>query len=488
MPKDRLSFFTSPVSAGSTVWHNYSALVHKCKYVGGLTSYICRGATSTNLRYSATIMKAQNQGRFTRYYAAVRFLEDFGKMNSGYRKTDLKSHPRPQIFLERMQELLDLIGNPEKGFKYVHITGTSGKGSVATAVHTELVKAGKCTGLFTSPFTVSTIEKIQVGDKYVDPLIFADITESLKPKIALMAKSGRNGPPSYFEMIFAIALTYFKKEKCEYVVLEVGLGGRYDATNVIINPLITAITNIGLDHTQILGSTKTDIAKDKAGIIKEGSRFFTTEADLKILKILKGECDKAGAKFEAIKVARLGYDARNILLAGYICTSLGIIESPKKIKTMPSLPARFEIVERKPLVIIDGAHNPSKIESTIFNLKKLKFKKLSVVIAISADKDWKKMVRMIAPLADRIHTCQFNVFGRPSVEAGILADEARKVAHKQSEINCNPDPVKAFREARKCLLKGDTLLVVGSFYLAGFIRALYCPEEQILKNRNCEIM
>jgi dihydrofolate synthase/folylpolyglutamate synthase len=431
--------------------------------------------------------KSPDIGKFSRYYAAVRFLEAVGKVNSGYQKTDLKSHPRPEIFLERMRDFLDLLGSPEKGFRYIHITGTSGKGSVAAAVHGELVRAGKKSGLFTSPFTVSTIEKIQVGDRYIDPLVFRDITETLKPAIEQMAKSGRNGTPSYFEMIFAIALIYFQKMRCEYAVLEVGLGGRYDATNIIISPLITAVTNIGLDHTQILGSKRSDIAKDKAGIIKPGSRFFTTESDPKILKIFKGECEKTGAVFQPIRVAGLDYDSRNRSLAGHICANLGIIDTPKKIKTIPSLPARFEIVEEKPLIIIDGAHNPSKLESTIYNLKRLKFKNLTLIMVISAEKDWKNMVRMIAPLADRIYACQFKVMGRKSVDAEVLAKTARKHTGKPSDVYCRRDPVEAFTEARKNLSKGDALLVVGSFYLVGFIRALYCSEDRILRNRNSEI-
>jgi dihydrofolate synthase/folylpolyglutamate synthase len=383
-----------------------------------------------------------------------------------------------------MQDLLDLLGNPEKGFEYIHITGTAGKGSVATAVQRELVKAGKYSGLFTSPFTVSTIEKIQVGNRYIDPLIFADITESLKPKIDKMAREGRNGPPSYFEMIFAIALLYFQREKCEYVVLEVGLGGSYDATNIIMKPLITAITNIGLDHTNILGPERSDIAKDKAGIIKKDSQFFTTEEDPKILETFKGVCDRVGAGYHSIEVKGLDYDDRNRKLVGHICADLGIIDSPQKIRSLLSLPARFEIVEKKPLVIIDGAHNPSKLESTIYNLKELKYKRLVLVIAISVDKDWQLMIRMIAPLANEIVLTSFNIMGRLSVEPSRLLKESRKFAAEHCLISSDQDPVVAYENARKKLRQEDALLIVGSFYLAGYIRALYCPESQILNNRN----
>ena len=431
---------------------------------------------------------SKDKSKFASYYRAIEYLESLGNIGGGYQKTDLKSHPRLEMYLERTQDFLDLLGNPERGSKYIHITGTAGKGSVAATVHSELVKAGKRSGLFTSPFTVSTIEKIQVGDKYIDPLVFADITESIKPQIDEMIKRGRHGAPSYFEMMLAIAFIYFEKEECEYVVLEVGLGGRYDATNIIKDPLVTAITNISLDHTQILGSRTSDIALDKAGIIKKDSQFFTTEADGRILEIFQTACEEVGAGFHPIRVVGLKYDARNRILAGHICLSLGIVRSVGEVGESPSLPARFEIMERQPLVAIDGAHNPSKIESTIQNLTGMKYENLVLVIAISADKDWKKMLHMVVPLASAIYVTRFSTPNRSPVEPELLFEEAGRYASDKCSVYLNPDPVKAFREAREILTRDDALLVVGSFYLAGDIRALYCSEEKILEQRNSCIM
>ncbi len=422
--------------------------------------------------------------RFAIYYAAIKYLESLGNIGSGYQKTDLASHHRPIMFLERMQDLLDLCGNPERQFKYIHITGTAGKGSVASAIHAELIKANKKSGLFTSPFTVTTIEKIQVSDKYIDPIVFAEITENLKPKVDEMLLSGRHGIPSYFEMILAIALIYFKKEKCEYVVLEVGLGGSYDATNIIEKPLITAITNIGLDHTMILGPTREHIAKDKAGIIKKASRFFTTEDDENILKIFREKCSQVGAEYNPIKVDDCDYEEKNRLLVGNICTSLGIINRIAELGPPPSLPARFEIMEKNPLVIIDGAHNPSKIVSTIINLNKLQYNSLDLLIAFSADKDWKAMLQTIAPFAKRIFVTRFNVPFRSSVNPRELYEETKLYASKKCNVYLYSDPVLAFKTARNSMKNKDALLVVGSFYLSGDIRALYCSEKQILENRS----
>jgi dihydrofolate synthase/folylpolyglutamate synthase len=421
--------------------------------------------------------------KYARYYAAVRYLESLGNITGGYQKTNLKSHSRPEMFLERMKDFLNLVGNPEKGFKYVHISGTAGKGSVSSAVHARLVRAGKIAGLFTSPFVTSTIEKIQVGEKYIDPIIFADIVDSLKPSIDKSIISGRHGAPSYFELMLAIALLYFKKMKCEYVVLEVGLGGRYDATNIIEKPLITAITNIGLDHTNILGNSRSDIAKDKSGIIKKGSIFLTTETDPKILSIFKSACHSVGAEYNAVRAKKSDYVSRNMALAGAICTALGIVKKPQDVKKIPILPARFETMEKKPIVIIDGAHNPSKIESTIYNLKKLRFDKLFLIIAISGDKDWKTMMRMASPLADVVYVTRFSVPGRQSVDPAMLMKEAKKYGQENLQIRLYSDPTQAFDDAKLRASKDDAILVTGSFYLAGDIRSLYHPEEKILRHR-----
>jgi len=425
--------------------------------------------------------------KFVRYYAAVRYLETLGNIAGGYQKTDLKSHPRPEMFLERMQDLLDSLGNPERGFKCIHITGTAGKGSVASLVHSELVTAGKKAGIFTSPFTVSTIEKIQVGSKYIDPLVLADLTDNLKPHIDRAMLHGRHGAPSYFEMMLAIALLYFKEQKCEYVVLEVGLGGSFDATNIIKKPIITAITNIGLDHTHILGPRRVDIANDKSGIIKKGSRFFTSEEDGKILNIFRAQCLRIGADHYALPVKGLDYDSRNRLLAGSICAELGIIENAHDMRSTIRLPARFEIIQKSPFVIIDGAHNPSKIDSTLYNLSQLKYQRLILVIAISADKDWRSMMKMIIPKAREVYVTRFSVQGRQTVDPKLLFQEARKYAGRKNSVYLFSDPIQAYQTALKKLASNDALLVTGSFYLAGDIRRLYCPEEKILKNRNSDL-
>lgn len=440
---------------------------------------MCHFTHKTELRY----ITPMDSSKYRPYYQAIQYLESLNNISGSYQMTNLIAHPHPGMYLERMQDFLDMIGNPEKRFKYIHITGTAGKGSVSSIVQSTLTAKGKKTGLFTSPFVVSTIEKIQVGKKYIDPIDFANILESIKPLIDAMTLSSRHGMPSYFEIIFAIALIYFKKEKCEYAVLEVGLGGRYDATNIIEKPLVTAITNIGLDHTQILGTTIEKIAYDKSGIIKKASHFFTTEDNNNLLSIFKKECENVQAEFNQCVVIELDYNQKNRLLAGSICADLGIIKSPENVCVPDSLPARFEIINKNLLIIIDGAHNPSKIASTIYNLENHSYKKFFLVVAISADKDWKTMLKILLPKTDKLYITRFNVQGRQCVDLKILMKFARKY-HPPCQILLFTDPIQAFNEAKESMRKNDALLVTGSFFLAGNIRKLYCPEERILKQRN----
>lgn len=423
------------------------------------------------------------KGKYSKYHEAVHYLESLNNIAGSYQKANLTAHPHPEMYLERMQDFLDRIGNPEKNFKYIHITGTSGKGSVSSLIHSTLVSQKKKAGLFTSPFVTSTIEKIVVGNKYIDPVVFAEIVEYLKPHIDSATLSDRHGIPSYFELILAIALLYFKKEKCEYLVLEVGLGGRYDATNIIKNPLVTAITNISLDHTQVLGDTKEKIAYDKAGIIKKGSHFFTTEENGALLSIFKNECLKVGAVYNALNVSGLDYLEKNRLLANTICKYLNVGE----ISAPAPLPARFEIVEKSPLVIIDGAHNVSKIETTLQNLGKLSYDKLSVVISISSDKDWESIIDILLPKIDALYVTKFSNTVRQCISPKAIIEFAKSKGFSPERIYLHNDPIQAFNKARKNTGKKDALLVVGSFYLAGDIRALYCPEEQTLKQRSSKI-
>lgn len=420
----------------------------------------------------------------SRYRAAVSFVESFSntslRNNFGPHKKD------PSFYLERTKYFLTLIGNPDKGLKYIHITGTAGKGSVSAMTHNILTAAGKKAGLYTSPFVTTTIEKIKVGGFYISPGDFADIVEKLKPFIKKAEKSGPYGAPSAFELCLAIALIYFKKQKCEWGVLEVGLGGRYDATNFMKKPEITAITNIDYDHTEILGKTLKLIANDKAGIIKEGAAFFTSEQRPALLSLFKKVCKQKKAAFHRIP-KQSDYRKSNTLLASSIAREIGIPEEAiEKGMTTSSLPCRFEIMEHAPYIILDGAHNRAKIRTTIGNLKRLHggYKKLIVIIAIAdTNKDNAAVIEPLASAADTIIVTSLQKSERKSVHPNKLIPLINACKNKKTVLEIVMDPHEALKRSRKISNIGDCILVAGSFFLAGELRMEWYSEEWVLKNR-----
>jgi len=424
---------------------------------------------------------------FARYRKAVAFVESFSNssIKKDYRKDLDSGIPGKKdfgFFLSRTRYFLDLLGSPDEGFKYVHITGTAGKGSVSTMVQEILTAGKKKTGLYTSPYVTATIEKIKVGDKYISPKDFTEIVESLKPAIK-RAEKGPYGAPSAFELCLAIAILYFKKEKCEWVVLEVGLGGRYDATNMIRGQKIAAITTIDYDHTEILGNTLEKIAYDKAGIIQKGSDFFTSEQRPKLLSLFKKICKQQEATFCHIGKQK-GYKKYNEMLARKIAESIGvnsraIEQGIKKTK----LPCRFEIIDTKPTIILDGAHNRAKIHSTIGNLKKISYSKLIVIVAISdTKKDNRAILSPLTKVADHIIVTSLSGSDRKSVHPKALLPYIKRTSSK-IPVEVVMEPVEALKLARKLAGKGDCILATGSFFLAGELRKEWYPEEWVLKNR-----
>jgi dihydrofolate synthase/folylpolyglutamate synthase len=416
--------------------------------------------------------------KFKRYYHAVNYLE--GLFNIP-RKSYMSKRKNPKIFLNRMQYFLDLLENPEKNFKYIHVTGTSGKGSVCNMIHSVLVSSGKKAGLFTSPFATTTIEKIKVNELYADPIEFAEITEEIKPLIDKAYVDSPYGGPSYFEIFFAIALLYFKKKRCSWVVLEVGMGGKYDATNIIKNSVITVITNVNYDHIHVLGKTLQKIALEKSAIVKEKTSFWTTETKPQILKIFNKVCQEKEAKFNQVKGKN--YKEKNLALVNGIAEKLGIKKTLfKKGILKPKLPCRFELMQKNPKVVLDGAHNPSKIKSTIYNLKIIDYKKLHLVIGISKDKNTDKIMELIAPFADYIYITRFNIIGRKCAHPLTLKKQAEKY-NPDAKIKVYLDAEQALDKAINSSKKKDLVLVTGSFFLTGKLRERWYPEEYVLEKR-----
>lgn len=414
--------------------------------------------------------------QFQEYHEAVQYLESFINLS------EIKIHAPEKdagIFIKRTNYVLNIFHNPQNNLKIVHVTGTSGKGTVSDLVHQYLLKNGKKAGLFTSPFATTSIEKIKVGERFIEPLEFAAIVEELKPVIDQMYASGPFGAPTYFELFFIIAVLYFARQKCEWAVIEVGMGGRFDATNAIKSPAVCAITNIDYDHTAILGKTLTKIAVEKAGIAKKGVALLTAETRPHLLRIIKKEAEKVGVK--KFSIIKTGHNAaeKNQNLAKAIAVEIGL---KTDFKIASNLPCRFEKVQENPIVILDGAHNPAKIKNAILGLAKFNYKKSILVVGMSEDKDVDSALSSLKNKFDFIFATRFlNVHRKaasPKKIATIFKDD-KKV--KQTQIFL--DPFAALQEAIKKASKDGLVLVIGSFFLAGDLRKNWVSEEQILRQR-----
>ncbi len=446
------------------------------------------------------------QKRFEKYFEAVQYLENLPSINNGCFAP--AQNPNPQHYLKRTRWLLNQLGDPDRKFKFIHVTGTSGKGSTATMLASVLKVAGRQVGLFTSPFATTSIEKIAVNGKYIQPKDFVLIVERIRPLIAKSVRECPWGRPTYFEVFLVMAFLYFQQRKCEWVVLEVGCGGRYDATNVIEKKELALITNIGMDHAHIIGDSLEEIAWEKAGIIKEGCQFFTSEKKPEMLKIFKQICQSQKVSMQKVvtktrKIAWLNgkmevwldsfsgkiksrlrgdHQIRNIALVAAAAKFLQI--SPRHIRrgiSQVNLPCRFETVQKNPQVILDGAHNVDKIKSTVANLKKINYEKLILVLGLGEKKETEKIIQKIIPLANQIIGTTLN-FGQ-SLSEEKMRLSVKKYAKKETGFEFEKNSSQALEKAFESAGKNDLILVTGSFYLAGELRKKWISEKRILKRR-----
>ena len=297
--------------------------------------------------------------------------------------------------LERITALCEALGDPQKDLKFIHVAGTNGKGSFCSMTESVLRAAGYKTGLYTSPYIKVFNERMQVCGEMISNEELASLTEYVKPIADAMTDK-----PTEFELITAIAFEYFKRHKCDVVVLEAGMGGRLDSTNIIREPRLSVITGIALDHTAFLGDTVEKIAAEKAGIIKDKSPILWGGDDMSARAVIETTAREKGSEFffvdyeklqninatldgttldfcehKDIKIALLGlYQPKNtavVLSAVDILRKEGmdIPESAvKKGLLAARWQARFEILSREPLVIFDGAHNPQGIDSAVMSI------------------------------------------------------------------------------------------------------------------------
>lgn len=387
--------------------------------------------------------------------------------------------------LERVGELLNLLGNPQDSLEFVHVAGTNGKGSTSTYIANMLICDGHKTGLFTSPYVIDFCERIQIDGENVRENLFAECVTEVREKIEELNKKGI--VITEFEAITASAFLCFKKAECEYVVLEVGLGGRFDATNVIKKARATVITSISLDHTGILGDTIEKIAFEKCGIIKEGTEVITsrnqngnalnliskTSAEKCVPLIItnpqNAEIINDSIFGMAFKYKGLEYFTRlcgehqieNAVNAIETAKVLGIGETAvRKGIEKTKMIARMEVISENPLIIRDGGHNEGCARALKEYLTRYNVKNIKMLIGLMADKDAESYVSLIAPL------CQHVVCVTPSNPRAMKCEELREITAKYCN-NCETadNPAKGYKYILSDAKKDDTVLVCGSFYM-----------------------
>ncbi|MBR2311863.1 MAG: bifunctional folylpolyglutamate synthase/dihydrofolate synthase [Clostridia bacterium] len=335
--------------------------------------------------------------------------------------------------LSRITELLSLLGNPENDLHFIHIAGTNGKGSTSAMTESILRAAGYRTGLFVSPYIKSFNERICFCGKPIENDMLAAVTATVRPMADSMADA-----PTEFELITAIGLLYFKQMGCDVVVLETGMGGRLDSTNVIKNPLATVITGIALDHTEFLGDTVEKIAKEKAGIIKPHAPVIFGGRDNSAARaVIEAAAKEADALFVAAEDTPMTVKSTDLsgtvldwgryknlhlpLLGTYqpqnLATVLALFsvlptrgisvdeDTLRKGIAEVRWRGRFERVSQKPLIICDGAHNPEGIAAAAAGIRTyFPNQKVLLLTAVMADKDYRGMVEALSPLAEEVFT------------------------------------------------------------------------------------
>ncbi len=425
------------------------------------------------------------------YQKDITFLESLSNIPNNNFILDVKDR---KIFLKRLSNFLSLVNNPQDKLKVIHIAGTSGKGTTVNILQNLMMKNNLRVGSYTSPFATTSIEKLRINNKLISPKKLHKILEKkIKPALDKYVLKFPTEPISYFEAFLALGLIYFKEEKCDYIILETGLGGTHDATNIIKKPLVTAITNIGLDHTEILGDTKEKIAKDKAGIIKPKSIFLTTEKNKNLIKIFKTICKKRKAKYTEIEKLNKEYNSKyfstpkqknNLNLALNILKVLNIqVKNKEKIINKFQLLCRQEIIQSNPLVILDGAHNPDKLGNLITFIKKQYLsdkKKVHLILGLAHDKKYKPVLKKLLNITDEIYLTRFLISLRKSASLKKLYKDTKIISKIPTHIF--NDPYHALDKAMTKAKKNDIIIIAGSFYLTGELRKHWISEKYILKN------
>ena len=395
--------------------------------------------------------------------------------------------------LSRTRELLGKLGNPEQSLKFIHIAGTNGKGSTAAMLASILEEAGYTVGLYTSPFINRFNERMQVNHTCIGDEELAELTDYVRPYADSMADS-----PTEFELITAIAMEFFKRKHCDIVVLEVGMGGALDSTNVIDTPEVAVIAAMGFDHTRELGSTMTEIASAKAGIIKphgdvviygqnpEAEAVFervaaeqhSTLSRPDYSQLIPGDFSLEGQSFsywtwKDLRIPLVGaYQLNNaavVLTAVEVLRRKGWSISDDAVReglAHTRWPARFEVLHRDPVFIVDGGHNPHGIKATAESLQRIfPGRKFVFVTGVLADKDVEHILGLIVPMARRFYTV--TPPNPRAMQADVLAQRIQAMG--ADAIPCNSIP-QAVASAMDFAGPDGVVCALGSLYMSGDVR------------------
>ena len=424
-----------------------------------------------------------------RYEEAMKYITEVGNFGSNYG-------------LERTYKLLEYMGNPEKSLKFIHIAGTNGKGSTTSMITEILMGAGYKVGMYTSPFIEEFEERIQINRNNIPKEKLASLMDEVKAAVDKVIEDGYSHPTE-FEIITVLMLLYFKKENIDFGVIEVGLGGTLDSTNVI-TPVLQVITSISFDHTNLLGNTLEEIAREKAGIIKSGIPTVIYPQKEEALKVIENKCSEMNSKlyiancdnfkFENVVNEDRPYqllkynnevDILLPLLGEHQITNLSvamtaievlnninitnilldsIVKSIKKVKWK----GRLEVLSKNPYVVIDGAHNIQGIETLSRNIKKyFKYENLYLILGILADKDVQEMIKVIAPMAKKIYAVTPN-----SIRAELAEDLKREIIKYNENCEAYDDYKEAYLTAINDANENDFVLASGSLYMIGDMRKI----------------
>lgn len=402
-----------------------------------------------------------------------------------------------QLGLERMRRLLSLMGNPQDKLKFIHVAGTNGKGSTVKMSASVLEKAGYKVGMYISPFVIDFRERYQINGKMISKSEFASLVNGIRPLVDKLAQDG--DMVTEFEAVTAVGFEFFYRNKCDIVCLEVGLGGKFDATNVIGTPLAAIITSISLDHTEILGNTVALIAGEKAGIIKKNTTVFTypVQGDDAVAVFME-KCAKTdstlcvpnknsieiissdifGSKFnyggEEYSIRLVGehqvYNAVVVIEAMRYLNQRGFDIPQEIIKSgirQAKFPARFEIMSKSPLVILDGTHNGQAAQALATTLKRLDKSPKIAIMGMMADKDCDTALSFVLKECGALITVPVN--NPRTISPEELAQKAKGMCES---VFVEHDYKKAL--CRAVELSGDdgAVIICGSFYMASDMRGI----------------